>query len=195
MKKLLPLILLLTLAISSQSLQAQSPGHSEISLSYGVLSTDDIGNIFGEIISSIAGFETKNEQYNGIINAGYRYLILNRFLVGGTISYEKSKADAYVLGSKVGTQHNTYMTLAAEANYQYVSTRVFQMYSGFGIGFTQARANLQRTDNNPDTNSRHNHINFQFTLAGFRVGNTLGAFGELGFGYKGVVNGGVSLRF
>ncbi|MBN2614133.1 MAG: hypothetical protein JXR71_00435 [Bacteroidales bacterium] len=195
MKKILFFALLLIFVFPVQTVLAQGSRNSEFSASYGVVSTDDLANIFGEIITSIAGYESKNATYTGIINAGYRNLINDRWLIGLTVSYEKSTADAYVQGSKIGTQKNTYYTVAAEANYQYVSGGFFQMYSGFGIGFTQASASLMRTDNNPDTNDKHNHINFQFTLAGFRVGKTIGLFGELGFGYKGIVNGGVSVRF
>lgn len=195
MKNIFCFALLLMLVFPVQTMVAQGNRNSEISASYGVISTDDIANIFGEIITSIAGYKTKNPTYTGIINVGYRNLINKRWLIGLTVSYEKSKAEAYVLDSKIGTEKNTYYTLAAEANYQYICGSMFQMYSGFGIGFTQASATLLRTDNNPDTNDKNNHINFQFTLAGIRVGKTIGAFGELGFGYKGIVNGGVSFRF
>ena len=195
MKKILLICLLTLVAFPSNKLLAQQTGNNEIALSYGLVSSDDIAFIFSDIITSIAGYTNDNIRSSGIINLSYRNVVRDRWLLGATLSYEKSQSDAFIMNSQVGTEKDTYYTLGLEAHYQYVHNPAFQMYSGFGAGYTLAQANVNRTDGNPDTSNKLYHFNFQVNLLGFRIGRAVGFFAELGFGYRGVVNAGLSARF
>jgi hypothetical protein len=195
MKKLLLICLLAFLTIPANKLFAQQTGKNEIALSYGVVSSDDIAFIFSDIITSIVGYSNENIRSSGIINLSYRNVVRDRWLLGATVSYEKTQSDAFVMNSQIGTEKDTYYTVGLEAHYQYVHNPSFQMYSGFGAAYTLAQAEVNRTDGNPNTSNKMYHFNFQVNLLGFRIGKAVGFFTELGFGYRGVVNAGLSARF
>tara|TARA_R110002050_G_scaffold56512_3_gene127088 strand:- start:40298 stop:40468 length:171 start_codon:yes stop_codon:yes gene_type:complete len=53
-----------------------------------------------------------------------------------------------------------------------------------GLGLTYFTADHYKTN-----------FNFQLSALGFRIGKTVAAFAELGFGYKGIIIVGASFQF
>lgn len=65
------------------------------------------------------------------------------------------------------------------------------MYSGAGLGYSVINESYKGTTESGSTSGL---LNFQLNLAGIRVGKTVALKMEFGFGYKGVINGGLSIR-
>ncbi|AXT62568.1 hypothetical protein D1816_20120 [Aquimarina sp. AD10] len=172
---------MLFLLMGLSCITAQTKGTSQVSVGCGYASYD----------ANVQSFDFDNnddddENNAGAINVGYKYAVSDRWMLGGIIVYEKITNDINLQGETVrGTA--TVTTVGAEFDYRYISTQYFQMYSGFGVGYTFG--------NEKPTEDNINHFNCQLTGAGIRVGSTLAGFAELGFGYKGVINFGISLRF
>ena len=83
-------------------------------------------------------------------------------------------------------------TVALELKGIYINNKYFQLYGLLGLG---ARW-LTLTTETPSGLGYHSVVgNIQITPVGLRVGNALGAFAEFGFGYKGLMNTGVTYRF
>ncbi len=72
------------------------------------------------------------------------------------------------------------------------------MYSGVGLGLALVKSDfalgpdLMLKGKNGESTQ---YFTGQLTAVGFRVGKTLAGFAELGFGYKGIVNAGLSYQF
>lgn len=106
--------------------------------------------------------------------------------------------DWLVNDKSAGRDSSTAYTIAVETDYRYISKPVFQMYSGVGLGlaivktdFTLGPDLMLKGKNGESTQ----YFTGQLTALGFRVGKTLAGFAELGFGYKGIVNAGLSYQF
>jgi len=87
----------------------------------------------------------------------------------------------------------TTMTMAADLNWLLYSKKQVQVYQGLSAGLSQYFENDVYPDN---TTSSVSGVKFngQVTLAGLRYGKALGGFVEVGFGYKGLVSGGLSYQ-
>ncbi len=194
MKKIL-LSTFILLAMNISLLQAQEEKTNTVSLSYGVASTDDFVDLFGNIFTSIVGLTTNSGVSSGAISLNYSRNVNKMLQLGGTFAYQQSTADAYIFGSYVGKDNRYYLTIALEGRIVYLTKPIFKLYSGAGVGYTIAKGEIQRSDKQPNTTEDFSHFNFQVTGVGFRVGKDLAGIAEVGFGYKGIVNAGVSYRF
>jgi hypothetical protein len=75
-------------------------------------------------------------------------------------------------------------------NILYVANQTFKIYANFGIGATFGMIHYTNLLN--ETNYKWaKRFNYQITPIAFRFGNNIGGFVELGFGYKGIFNGGI----
>ena len=153
--------------------QAQTKGTSQINIGYGVYSHYEFAESFFNDVES-----------SGVLNMGIKYAIQDRFMLGGSLSYESMTGteDFIFLEGEPGSADFTNITIAVESDYRYISKDSFQMYSGLGLAYFTAD---QYTTN----------FSFQISALGFRVGKNLAAYAELGFGYKGIVHFGASYQF
>ncbi len=151
-------------------------GKSEISVAYGYWSAYSLIN--GTPYSASSGV--------GMLN--YKYYLGTKFTLGMTVGYENISD----LGS--------YFTFAPEFSYTYMDTKDdrirLKLYGGGGFGMTIF------DDFNTYSNVYAHHydesgpkVTGYVSPIGMRIGRKLGGFVELGFGYKGLVHGGISYRF
>jgi hypothetical protein len=81
-----------------------------------------------------------------------------------------------------------YPSFNGEFVINYIATKSFQMYGLLGLGFAIASY--------PDVDIKNIPIlSFHFTPLGLRFGKNIGGFCEIGYGYRGIVNAGLSVRF
>ncbi|MCD6013289.1 MAG: hypothetical protein K0Q79_3151 [Flavipsychrobacter sp.] len=188
---------------------------SIISVSWGVISPVFLfaGNEFGDKYSYGIG------QYSGIISLSYQHYISKRFSIGITFAYENYKGSwlGWVPGGRtghdvgIGTYKRHLFTVAPEATFTYRTkyNGVFRMYGGLGIGISYSNevdTYSEEYYNSKYVNGKNTlgaameldnnkyHINGQITGLGMRWGKRLCAQLELGFGYKGVVSTGLTLK-
>jgi hypothetical protein len=194
MKKFFVLILFFS---SLVSLKAQNYDHHEFSLSYGVISPD----VFYSFNSPLLNDQLPDERYvrdnyssMGNIFLTYRFVSLNEyFMWGGTAGYGTSSADVYYMSEKKGVMDRQFITGAFEVQFRYVNNGPFQMYSGLGLGVTYGMEQFTAATDNITSGDRTMILpGYQVNLVGVRFGKRLGGFAEFGFGYKGIVNFGLS---
>ena len=172
-----------SLFIANTSMAQQ--GKSEISVGYGFYSWYSLQN-------HVNGYDYTTSSGTLLIN--YKYYVSNNFTLGVGIGYENISTDG------------SYFAVTPEFTYTYLDTKNdrirLKLYGGASVGI--ASYNDNNYNANPYYNTtpyatHYDNSGLQFTgnatLLGMRIGRKLGFFAELGFGYKGLINGGLSYRF
>lgn len=91
-----------------------------------------------------------------------------------------------------------YTTVAAEYLYNYVNLKYFRCYTYVGAGCSFVTKIITSYSHYPQlTEATVGHVaafNMQYAPVGISAGGQLAAFFEIGFGYKGLLNCGLSYR-
>lgn len=191
MKKL---FLLLTFCLCAFYLQAQSKW--EIRLGYGLASAPEIIDGLSNLSTSLISIGTVKASSNlsyGPIAVGVNYYPMHKLSVG--LQYSNTKLNNTLeLNNAVGSSDykNTYNVIMARSDYYY-ATGFIQVYSGLGAGVSFAKS--VPTNGTTGNDVKSTDFAYQINAIGARVGRTIGAFAELGFGYNGVLNLGISAKF
>ena len=97
------------------------------------------------------------------------------------------------MGQKQGVIDRQFITASFELQYRYVNNGFFQMYSGIGVGLIAGKERFTSEIEGVNSDSRNMSLpGYQLNLAGVRFGKRLGVYLELGYGYKGIMNIGIS---
>jgi hypothetical protein len=147
-------------------------------------------------------YEISNFKRYGDFHVSYKYKPIERVMIGGTFIYTGTKSEVFhrigyglnLPSMKMGVLRYDFYTIAAELNALYVNTTNFKLYGNFGLGFTFGVISYTTIEKERNA-KRWNHINYQIAPIGFRFGNNIGGFFELGYGYKGIFNGGMFVNF
>ncbi len=133
-----------------------------------------------------------------------RYYITNRFaigLAGGShiISGYISSDWASYTGNAVYSFTQVNSTIATEITYLYKRKKFFQSYGSVRVGIASFHEERSDFNSNYGTYSRFpvsGYVStYNVTFLGIRYGEELAFFAELGSGYKGMISGGLSIRF
>ena len=86
------------------------------------------------------------------------------------------------------------------AEFVYFKRNLFELYGGASVGVDLVRQSESKLDEKGKSASEKNSLSanlaYQVNPIAFRVGNDrIGGFMEAGFGYKGFLTAGVSLKF
>ncbi|PXW18318.1 outer membrane protein with beta-barrel domain [Chryseobacterium sp. CBTAP 102] len=191
-------IFIYSLIFNACMLNAQQKGTSEIKIGYGVLSSNEIGKVFSDIITapfSYAEPKATDEKHSGALFIGYNYAIKDNWTIGTDLVYERYTASVKDQNHIIASQKNDIYTLAVNSTYSYISKPKFRMYSGVGLGYTFSNEKLSPNQSDVQSMySKNSSFNFQVIGAGVRIGGKLAGFAELGFGYKGIINLGISYQ-
>lgn len=177
------------------NLIAQESKH-EIQLGAGIWSTTEIVDIFGNVLATgLTGgaYQSKDATYSGAFHLGYKYSIAPKIAIGGIFVYENSSSDAYIDNASAGQFKNNYYTLAAEMDYKYIKKKNLSLYGVLGAGATLYGQKYEESNKNVSENTVN--FNFQISPLCIKLGNKVGGFAELGFGYKGILSVGFFTRF
>ncbi len=173
---------------------------NDVLISYGIPSTD----LFLKISSPMLNEQFPDERYvrdnyggSGIVMLTYRRVSKSeKFFWGVTAGYNSTKGDLYYLGSHEGELKRNFITVAAEGHYRYQNLKKIQLYSGIGIGYSIGSETLQPpTDSGKlSASGSINRLAYQLNVIGIRMGSNIAGFIELGYGYKGIINAGLSIQ-
>jgi len=219
MKTILKIIILFSALGYANVIWAQDPkperpaiyNRFEFNLGYGRLSPY-------ELISE-TGYDVN--KYSGSFTLTSRYFITNKLAVGLAVSIEKESGnwgDNYSDPPVIpipplynGTFKRASYTFAPEISYSYATspggkTRV---YASCAAGITYINEvdaystayyefmyhnGVNVLGNHMELNNNSTKFSGYISPIGLRVGRTLSAFVELGYGFKGVINGGLTLK-
>lgn len=205
MKKTKIIIGLFALSFMVNSIQAQESGTGEIAFGYGVVSTNEMGVVFVDILTTfgteiigIGSYGRENYKQVGPTRFSLKLTPHNRFTIGGALLYEHMQSDMTINDNIYGNQRLTFYTVALEFDYRYVSKEAFQMYFTLGAGATVMHEKFLPSESHSELeyfNELYDpYPNFHINLLGFRFGRKAAVFAELGLGYKGIANVGFSFQ-
>jgi hypothetical protein len=84
--------------------------------------------------------------------------------------------------------------LLGHVNFNYLPENIVQLYSGISLGFAYATAHATSNYTKPYDDGGTT-MAYHVNVLGIRVGNKIGGFLELGLGYNGIINAGMSIKF
>ena len=190
-----PLIVLsLALALVSATGSAQTRRH-DLSLSYGVLSIDQLSDVFTDVMTVVLTFGTFDKsaaKYTGVPFLTYHYSANSRFGFGGAIGGYSSHGRLRIAGEDAGTFEEQNYIGAVELDYHWIMRPNLQVYSGAGFGIRYKHGTYEAAEG--DTVDRLLPT-FHLNALGVRFGGKVGFFLEAGAGYKGGLLAGINAQF
>jgi hypothetical protein len=189
MKKILSAVIVLqAIALTCLAQSEEKPKTSSISIGYGFVTSTDVIEGFEEILILPAGATFQDESGTGSFIINFKAGGNKKFKIGGEAVFQSLSKDVYSSNQKIGAQKTSYLTFAPRFDY-YWTTGILKLYSGAGLGLTLAN---QKYNGNSDSQV---FVNFQLNLLGLETGGKVCFYAEGGFGYDGVLNGGIRFRF
>lgn len=186
---------ILALALLCAPLDAQKRRH-DVSISYGVVTLDQVSDVLEDILTIVITLGTYSKQkmdFSGAPFLSYHFAPGGRFGFGLAAGTYRTTGGLESMDTPVGTFKETNTIAAVEMDYRWVYKPSFQLYSGLGAGLRFRKGEYHVGDELETTNNTLGTIHVN--ALGLRFGKQVGLFFELGFGYKGVFNGGLSAQF
>ncbi len=200
----LKLMILVGAVITSPSASAQTyTGDYEVALSYGMYSGTEVFSMkYAYGLYDNGGYrfgQYTQTGHTGCVFGSLKYYISNRTAVGLTLGIQQMSY-SYINDGPIFYYHDfttkaTITTLAIEIKriYSAVNHKRYQLY---GLGCLGARYMYENQTPGQEYNMLPRFfINSQLSPLCVRFGGNLGGFVELGFGCKGIINGGLSYQF
>ena len=178
---------------------------SEIYLQYGTPSLMELTTILSpNFHDEVTNGETRNHKFSGIAAIGYNFFIHPRVSIGLDFGYGYGSSDIYISDvDEFGPAGEPeFMCRAVVMNY---SCHLSGAFTYWQQGPMECSGALYLGVNYMDESVRNavsdelkpnDHLNFSFhiTAVKFRYGDMVGGFAELGFGYRGLLNVGLSIK-
>lgn len=137
------------------------------------------------------GIEDIDARNTGFFEAGYRYQISRRFKVGADISFMNAQLTIHTNdpANKISKTSTQYLLFLPGGQFSYVKRPRLDFYASASAGIIAVWSK--------DEDQLRNNVGaaFQVNPVGLRVGGRMAGFIEAGFGYKGILTGGISYRF
>jgi hypothetical protein len=171
--------------------EAQDKGKSELNVGAGIMASEDALSD-AVILWFSALFNTHQDVKipGASWSVTYKYHVSERLAVGGSSVFNPI-SDRWIPDfSNDDRWKRRSLTTAGEATLFWAKGADFQFYGTAGVGFFVKRSSFY----NVQTETKFG-TTFQASPVGLRMGNRVGVFMEIGYGYKGVFNGGLSMRF
>jgi len=198
-KLIISITVFLTITFSLKAQDFPSYNKNDISISYGLFAPDQFMSVESPMLNDqFEDFRYVRDNFSSIGNIFLSYRKLNHsetILWGVSLGYGANKSEIYYVGQYAGELNRKFFTVAAEMQYRYVNKGIIQVYSGLGLGLTYGQETLSATAIHPEeTSGTIIRPAYQFNVAGVRIGNKFAGFAEFGYGYKGIVNFGLSVQ-
>ncbi len=187
--------LVFVLALCSLAFFAKAQSKWEVRAGYGLASAQEIVDGLADMTTSLGSLGTARSSTDlsyGPILVGVNYFPMPKLSVGLQYSNTKMNNDITLESGGMSNYENLYHVIMARSDYYY-STGFVQVYSGLGAGVSFSKSSP--TKQTTGSESKSTDFAYQVNAIGARVGRTIGVFGELGFGYNGVLNLGISAKF
>ena len=147
--------------------------------------------------------ESRNHKYSGVAGIGYAFSVSPVLSFGVYGGFSWSQADFYTLAEN-GTPVKEFLTytssiknwtVMASGSYLWWRQGVMELSSALYVGATIIDETLSNNKYPKwDTEDDRVMLSYHVTAAKFRIGDVVGGFAELGFGYRGILNVGLSIK-
>lgn len=191
MKKFLLATALYLCSISA--LHAQSK--AELKIGAGIASRPFLKNIIH--FSNFGAGGNDNTSY-GTYHIEFLYKVLPKVKIGVAAVAEWSKNDVTGSGPDFWHKHKVYndidATVLGTIQALYITKPILELYSAASLGPTMRFRKILRNDFGGNEEAKKVSVAYHFTAIGLKIGKKIGGFAELGYGYKGILCGGVYMR-
>ena len=208
------LLFLFSLLVSAQFRQ----GNHEITIGCGLITSDEALDGNKSIASSGIQEHYTYSQHFGTMFVDYKYYVNKDVTIGLFGGMERENGDIGIpqwntdQAIPLGTFSRVAYTVATEVSVQYHKENNARVYATFGFGVTSENETdvIQQayyknvplwnyytgplTGSETKVPNNRAHFNGYFSPVGISFGKRLRGFVEVGFGYKGVFNGGISYK-
>ena len=187
--------------MTAMSVNAQSENlKNELSLSYGLGSTSQMGSGLGEGLSLIfSDTEYNDGSILGPVSVEYfRHLNNPKLAVGGFVSYSKWDSDIQKKSGnheKVGERNRNYIAVMPAIKYYWVNNNSFGLYSKAAVGAAFLNSTEKDLATNTSKDESSTHFMYQLSFIGAEFGKQFRGFAEVGFGEQGFIQAGIRYKF
>lgn len=170
---------------------AQDKGKSELNIGAGIMASEDaLSDALMLWISALFNEPKDVRVTQAAWSITYKYHVSERLAVGASSVYNP-QPDRWIPDFATDDRwRRRSMTTVGEATLFWAKAKDFQFYGTGGAGFFVKQSSLYDTQTTNEFG-----LTFQVSPVGLRIGKRVGVFMELGYGYKGIFNGGLSIRF
>ena len=216
MKRVLTIACLLvcSLGLSAQRyrvVDAEYFPKNEIYIQYGTPTVLELSNMLsgdirqGQYVEGDYVGGSQNHKFSGVVGVGYNFNVTRGLYLGAYFGLGYADEELYLSG-KGGEAFAKPVTLGKmsvisyvgeiSAGYTYWSEGMMEISSALylGVAYLDETMKLYTDDYyNPISYDKWK-FSYHVTALKFRIGEAIGGFAELGFGYRGLVNIGLSIK-
>lgn len=178
---------------------------SEVYLQYGAPSVIELTTLLSPSFhDELTNGDTRNHKFSGIAGIGYNFFVHPRVSIGIDFGYGYSSADIYLTeDSEFGPAGDPQFACRAtimnysghiSGSFIYWQHGAMECSGALYLGASwqdESMVDVARSGIEPNDRL---HFSYHITAIKFRYGDMLGGFAELGFGYRGLVNLGLSIK-
>lgn len=115
----------------------------------------------------------------------------SRFTVGLDVIANQTDL-TFQYDNAIPDQHSSanYLSFMGRLDVKYIKKGMVRLYSSIGAGVCSRSA--ERTDNGVESTNQSTGACLQITPLGIRVGQKIAVWGEVGFGFRGIICGGLA---
>lgn len=172
----------------------------DLHLGYGVVPQQNLQKSYSEsLVPGLADvrYVDLSLKGNGTLSAGFLYHLSDKLALGADVYYAKNKSEFSYSNSSTQVPVSTWKSLLVHARYTYLRQIVnipnFELYGAVSVGGSSVNSEITRPNGSVITRPDR-YLAYQVTPFGIRTGRQLGFWAEVGYGYKGILHCGLSLR-
>lgn len=185
--------LTLTLLFAALLMVVPAKGqNNEISAGYGWYSANKLTKSYSKLLDE-SGMKGSEGCSSGAMYLTWRFKLLPKVSLGATLGYEKVSRD---YPKSINAKNNFY-TIAADIkfNYMKVPSGILTLYWDASLGATFLKQNANMAEAGKEKFSKTS-VAYHVSPLGLAVGlPKFGVYGEVGYGYKGILQLGAYVKF
>lgn len=196
----LALLLLVSFGAMAQQKKTKGVPGFDFRIGYGIVPVQNLNESFStELIPDLADdkYVTLDKKGTGMFSASASFQTLGRWGFGIDAVYGKTKAVFKYPNTSTQEPESKWFTVMGRVNYTYFADVVnlphIQLYGSIAAGTSFRDAQVEKGGTTKTFNQ--NYFAYQITPFGIRTGQKIGFWAELGYGFKGLLNAGLSLQF
>jgi len=194
----------LAIAVACPAQNTDNVRHHEFYAGVGLFNDNQVFSIAGDFLGTVLTFGQAVEPDAYWIltpSVGYRYWFNKKVGIGVHFAFDKNSVKAIHTENPTTSSdnewrvHNRYFyTMALDFNWNYVNKPAYQLYGNIGLGASIVQFSDNKTTNPDEHLKQFPFLNMHLSPLGIRFGETIGCFAEIGWGYKGFLNAGISIK-
>ena len=190
------LLLLLMLQIGNCFAQSQK-GTFQINGSYGFISAPRVANYASNILGTVGtlgNYDVYDHKNTGPVSVHPKYYISDRIKLGLNLTFEQQKEKTKDNGQNTGKIKSNYYSFMPSFTYNYWQRDNCQVYGCLSLGAGIENSTFSPVNKETYSEKTDNSLQFayQVSVFGIRYGKKVGVFMELGYGYNGIFQAGLS---